>query len=462
MKDCDWPAFEPYKTKMVERIPLTTPSQRRAAAERAKYNLFLLRAKEVTVDLLTDSGTAAMSDRQWGRMMVGDESYAGAESFINFEETVRSITGMQEVLPTHQGRAAENLLFSALVKPGHLVPNNMHFDTTEANVIIKGGKTVNLPCAEAVDIVHEHPFKGNMDTARLDRVLIENAGNVPLVIMTVTNNSAGGQPVSMANIREASEICHKHKVPFYLDCARYAENSWFVKHREPGYQNKSLEDIAHEMFGYADGALMSAKKDAFVNIGGFLAMRDHATKMKVAEYMVVVEGYITYGGMAGRDMEAVAQGLREGLDEAVMTARIGQVALLADRLTTLGVPVLLPAGGHGVYLDVKRVLPRIPQSRLPGQSLAVELYLEGGVRAVEIGSVMFAHPDPKTGEMVYPELELVRLAIPRRVYSDNHMEHVARTCAAVTQRAGEIRGMRYAYEPPRLKHFLAHFEWVND
>ncbi|MDP8224247.1 MAG: tryptophanase [Candidatus Lernaella stagnicola] len=461
MRDCEWPAFEPYKTKMVEAIPITTASQRRAAAERAKYNLFKLRAREVTIDLLTDSGTAAMSDRQWSRIMLGDESYAGAESFLVFQDTVRRITGMQQVLPTHQGRAAENLLFTAMVKPGDIVPNNMHFDTTEANVITKGGQALNLPCGEASDITADKPFKGNMDTERLEQVLTEHKGEVPLVIMTVTNNSAGGQPASMANVREVSRICHRHKVPLFLDCARYAENCWFIKHREPGYHDKSVEDIAHEMFGHADGALMSAKKDAYVNIGGFLAMRNHELKMKVAEYMVVVEGFVTYGGMAGRDMEAVAQGLQEGLDEQILTARIGQVTRLADRLTELGIPTLQPAGGHAVFLDVKRMLPHIPQSQLPGQALTVELYLEGGVRSVEIGTVMFAHADPETGEMLYPDLELVRLAIPRRVYSDNHMEHVARTCRCVLDRAEKIRGMRFTYSPPRLKHFLAHFDWVQ-
>ncbi|NLH47996.1 MAG: tryptophanase [Myxococcales bacterium] len=460
MPDCKWPAFEPYKTKMVEKIPITTPSQRRAAAERANYNLFRLRANEVTIDLLTDSGTAAMSDQQWSRMMVGDESYAGAESFHRFQDTVRGITGMQEVLPTHQGRSAENLLFSVLVKPGDLVPNNTHFDTTEANVAAKGANPVNEPCSQAFDIYLDKPFKGNMDVAGLEKILAENPGKVPLVIMTVTNNSAGGQPVSMANIRETSEVCRKYKVPFFLDCARYAENCWFIKHREKGYERKSIEDIAHEMFGYADGALMSAKKDAYVNIGGFLAMRDPETKARVTEQMVVIEGFVTYGGLAGRDLEAIAQGLREGLDEDNLTARIRQVAFLHRRLTELGVPALTPPGGHGVYLDALKILPHIPQKHFPGQALSVALYLEGGVRAVEIGSVMFAHPDPQTGEMVFPKLEMVRLAIPRRVYSDNHMEHVAQSCAAVMAHTTKIRGMRFTYEPPRLKHFLAHFDWV--
>jgi tyrosine phenol-lyase len=461
MSDSVWPDFEPYKTKMVEPVPITTPSQRRAAAERAKYNLFRLRASEVTVDLLTDSGTAAMSAKQWSRMMVGDESYAGAESFLLFQETVRGITGMHEVLPTHQGRAAENLLFSVLVKPGDIVPNNTHFDTTQANVVAREGQALNLPCGTAFDIVSDKPFKGNMDTDRLETVLAENPGKVPLVLMTVTNNSTGGQPVSMDNIRRAGRICHEHKVPFFLDCARYAENCWFIKHRESGYENKTIEDIAHEMFGYADGALMSAKKDAYVNIGGFLAMRDHEVKAKVAEYMVVVEGFITYGGMAGRDMEAVAQGLREGLDEQILTARIRQVDLLHCWLTEMGVPALSPPGGHGVFLDAKGILPNIPPAQLPGQALTVELYLEGGVRGVEIGTVMFAHPDPETGEMVYPDMELVRLAIPRRVYSDNHMRHVAHTCARVMERADKIRGMRFTYKPQRLAHFLAHFDWVR-
>ncbi|HPQ71566.1 MAG TPA: tryptophanase [bacterium] len=461
MSDNHWPAFEPYKCKVIEKISLTTPSQRRAAAERAKYNLFKLLAREVTIDLLTDSGTAAMSDKQWSRVMVGDESYAGAESFVRFQETVRRITGMQHVLPTHQGRAAENLLFSALLEPGAVVPNNTHFDTTEANVMHKGGKAVNLPCGSAADIESDEPFKGDMDLARLDQVLEENAGRVPLVVMTVTNNSAGGQPVSMANIKATADICKKYQVPLYLDAARYAENCWFIKHREKGYGKKSIEEIAHEMFGYADGALMSAKKDAYVNMGGFLATRDHEVKNKVAELMVVVEGFITYGGMSGRDMEAVAQGLLEGLDEEILTARIAQVARLGERLDKLGVPYLKPAGGHGIYLDARRMCPHIPQGQFPGQAITVELYLEGGVRACEIGSVMFAHPHPETGEMIYPELDLVRMAIPRRVYSESHMEHVAETCGRVMKRAEAIRGMKFTYEPPRLKHFLAHFDWVQ-
>ena len=440
---------------------MTTPEQRLAAAQRANYNLFRLYAREVTIDLLTDSGTAAMSDRQWSRLMLGDESYAGAESFLRLEETVREITGMEHVLPTHQGRAAENLLFSALLKPGDIVPNNTHFDTTEANVCAKGGKALNLPCGEAFDIEADLPFKGNMDLEKLERVLSENKGQVPLVIMTVTNNSAGGQPVSMANICATGEICKKHGVPLYFDAARYAENAWFIKHREEGYQNKTLAEIARKMFDCADGALMSAKKDAYVNMGGFLATRDEQVKARVSEIMVVVEGFVTYGGMSGRDMEAVAQGLREGLDEQIMTARIGQVARLGKRLDELGVPRLKPAGGHAIYLDVKRALPHLPQAQFPGQSLTVELYLEGGVRACEIGSVMFAHPDPETGEMIYPELELLRMAVPRRVYSDTHLEHVAQTCARVLARADQVRGMRYTYEPPRLKHFLAHFGWVE-
>jgi len=460
MPEFKWPPFEPYKTKVVEKIPITTPSQRRAAAERAKYNLFKLLAREVTIDLLTDSGTAAMSDMQWSRIMVGDESYAGAESFVRFQDTVRNITGMQHVLPTHQGRAAENLLFSTLVKPGDIVPNNTHFDTTQANILVRHGVPLNLPCPESQDIASADLFKGNIDLSGLEKALKENRDHIPLVIMTVTNNSVGGQPVSMANLRQTSELCKRYNVPFFLDCARYAENCWFIKHREKGYTNKTIEQIAHEMFGLADGALMSAKKDAFVNIGGFLAMRDHDVNTRVAEIMVVVEGFITYGGLAGRDLEAIAQGLREGLDEDTMTARIGQVARLGRRLEELGIPHIKPAGGHGIYLDVKGILPRIPQKHFPGQALAVELYLEGGVRGVEIGSVMFAEPDSATGSTKYPELELVRLAIPRRVYSDNHMEYVAQTCAKVMARADGVRGMRFTYEPPRLKHFLAHFDWV--
>lgn len=450
--------FEPYKIKMVEPIHLTDRRYRENALEKAHYNPFALLARDVTIDLLTDSGTSAMSDTQWSALMRGDESYAGSESFLRFEQAVREVTGFPIVIPTHQGRSAENLFFSAIIKPGDIVPNNTHFDTTEANVVHKNGRPVNLPVMVASDLGSIDRFKGNMDTEALLRVLSENPGKVPVVIMTVTNNSAGGQPVSMENIRQTSTICDKFNIPLYFDCARFSENCYFIKKHEPGYENKTVKEIAREMFSFGQGALMSAKKDALVNIGGFFATHDDKLADRVKEIMVVIEGFVTYGGLSGRDMETVATGLLEGLDEDYLESYIGQVEYLGNQLKRRGVPILNPTGGHAVYLDARGFLPHLHQSKLPAWSLSCEGYLAGGVRSVEIGSVMFACEDPTSGDMLYPKLELVRLAIPRRVYTYRHMDYVADVFGNLYDRKNEIGGMNYTYCPKRLRHFLARFE----
>ena len=453
---------EPFKIKVVERIRKTTREERDELIRKAGYNVFNVPAESIYIDLLTDSGTAAMSDNQWAGMMLGDESYAGSRNYYHFEATVKEITGFKHVVPTHQGRMAENLLFSVAVKPGDVVPNNIHFDTTRANVEHKDGKAVDLVIDEAYDPQAEHPFKGNMDLEKLRRT-IEEVGpeRVPLVMLTVTNNSGGGQPVSMQNVREVRELLDSYGIPLFLDACRFAENCYFIKEREPGYASRSIYDIARELFSYADGCTMSAKKDGLVNIGGFLALNNDAWAEKVTHLLILVEGFPTYGGLAGRDLEAVARGLREVLDEDYLRFRIGQVRYLGRLLEEAGVPIVKPVGGHAVYLDARRFLPHIPQAQFPGQALVVALYREYGIRAVEIGSLMFAKKDPKTGEEIYPDLELVRLAIPRRVYTTMHMNYVAESIIELYRRREQIRGLKIVYEAPMLRHFTARLEEIQ-
>jgi tryptophanase len=452
---------EPFRIKMVEPIQLIDPEARVKAMLQAGYNLFAVRAEDVFIDLLTDSGTGAMSQAQWGAMMTGDESYAGARSYYRLAESMQQIFGFEHFVPTHQGRAAENILTSILVKPGNYIPSNMHFDTTEGNIRARGGRPANLVNDEAFNSASSAPFKGNMDTQKL-RAFIQQVGpqNIPFGTITITNNAGGGQPVSMENIRAVASIYHEYKILFFIDCCRYAENAYFIKQREPGYANTSTLEIAREMFSLADGAFMSAKKDALVNIGGFLAMRDDHVFQQVCNELILREGFTTYGGLAGRDLDAIAVGLWEGLNEEYLAYRLGQTAYLGRCIQQIGVPIIEPPGGHAIYLDAGRLLPHIPHAEFPGQALAVALYLEGAVRGVEIGSVMFAYPDPDTGEMIYPQLELVRLAIPRRVYTQSHMDYVVDILSKVAKKASSLRGLRLSYAPPLMRHFTARFEPV--
>lgn len=453
--------IEPFKIKSVEPIRFTTLEQREKILKDAFYNPFMIHSRDVIIDLLTDSGTSAMSSEQWAGIMRGDEAYAGSQSFFRFERVVKKITGFNHIIPTHQGRAAEKILFSILGGPGKYFPSNTHFDTTRANIEFVG--------SEAIDLLNEiglHPeiradFKGNMDTQALEKFINEvGAENIPLVMLTVTNNSGGGQPVSMENIKETRKICDKYGLKLFLDACRFAENAYFIKKREKGYENRSVLEIAQEMFSYADGCTMSAKKDALVNIGGFLAMNDDDLAMKCRNVLIVTEGFPTYGGLAGRDLEAIAQGLEEVLEEDYLKYRIRSVEYLGEKLITSGIPILEPPGGHAIYIDAKRFAPHIPPEQYPGQSIVCELYKEGGIRAVEIGSVMFGKYD-RDGKLIPAKLELVRLAIPRRVYTQSHIDYVIEVIQEVYKKRDKLRGMKIIEEAPILRHFTAKFSYVD-
>lgn len=450
---------EPYKIKVVESVRKTTREERELLLKKAGFNVFNIPAADVFVDLLTDSGTSAMSDNQWAGIMRGDESYAGARSWFRFEETVRSVFGFKHVLPTHQGRAAERILFETLLKKGDAVVNNIHFDTTRANIEFRGGEAVNLVHDRGYDPDSDEDFKGDMDIDKLE-AFIRSRGreNIPMVMMTITNNSGGGQPVSLGNIRDVSAVCRSHDIPFFFDACRFAENAYFIKMREPGQQGRSIADISREMFSLADGATMSAKKDALVNIGGFLTLNDDDLAQRLKNLLIISEGFPTYGGLAGRDLEAIALGLDEVQDESYLEYRIEQVAYLGNRLDQAGVPVYKPFGGHAVYVLADRFLPHLPRDRFPGWALTVNLYREAGVRAVEIGGIMFSSKNPETGEVVFPELELVRLAIPRRVYTISHMNYVADALIELYENRDKIRGLKITYEAPHLRHFTIRLE----
>lgn len=450
---------EPFRIKMVEPIHLIGRSEREAALKRAGYNVFGLRSDEVYIDLMTDSGTGAMSQEQWSAMMLGDEAYAGARSFFRLKETIDEIFGFKHFVPVHQGRAAENILTAVMLKPGQFVPSNMHFDTTEGNIRARGGIPTNLINQAAYDPKALMDFKGDMDLAALD-AFIEEKGpeNIPLGMVTITNNAGGGQPVSLANLKGVSKIYHKYKIPFFIDACRYAENAYFIKLREPGYEKKSPIEIAREIFALADGATMSAKKDGLVNMGGFLAMNDDDLFTRVQAELILREGFPTYGGLSGRDLDALAVGLKEALQEDYLAYRVAQAEYLAGRFRDVGVPIIEPPGGHAIYIDAAGMLPHLSREQLPGQALSAALYLDGGIRSVEIGAVAFGYKE--NGKWVYPPLELVRLAIPRRVYTQSHLDYVADVMAEIKTKAKDIKGMKMTYAPELLRHFTAKFEYL--
>jgi tryptophanase len=444
---------------MVEPIKLLDRDGREAAIRRANYNLFSLRSEDIFIDLFTDSGTSAMSQAQWAAMLEGDEAYAGARSYFRLAQVIEDIFSFSYFLPTHQGRAAENILSACLVKPGQYIPSNTHFDTGYANIRARGGHPVNLVIDEAHNPTKYHPFKGNMDIQKL-RDFIKQTGpdQIPFGMITITNNAGGGQPVSMENLRAVSQTYKEFGIPFFIDACRFAENAYFIKLREPGYADKSPLEISREMFALADGMTMSAKKDGIVNIGGFIAMNDEALFEQARNELLICEGFPTYGGLAGRDLDAMAVGLREALQEEYLTYRLGQTNYLAQRLRELEIPIIEPPGAHAVYVDAGQLLPHIPQEQFPGQSLSVELYLEGGIRAVEIGSLGFAHPDPQTGQIVHPKFELLRLALPRRVYTQSHLDYVAEALGKTAARCEQIPGYRLIYAPKLMRQFTAELE----
>jgi tryptophanase len=450
--------IEPFRVKVVEPIKMTTRNERERYLEEAAYNLFLLKAENVIIDLLTDSGTAAMSAAQWSASIRGDESYAGSPSFYRFEETVRDIFGFKHVVPAHQGRAAERILFATMCRKGSVVPNNTHFDTTRANIEYLGAEAVDLPVPEFYQPAVIHPFKGNMDTQALAD-LIERVGaeRIPLVLLTVTNNSGGGQPVSMANIREVKSICSRYGLPLYLDACRFAENACFIKVREADYANKSVKEISREMFSYADGCTMSAKKNGLANIGGLLCTNDDQLAQQEKDLLILTEGFPTYGGMAGRDLEAIAVGLEEVLHEDYLQYRFASIRYLGEHIASAGVPIVQPPGGHAIYIDALAMLPHIPPHQYPGQALAIELYREAGIRSCEIGSVMHAEKNPETGEEIPAPMELVRLAIPHRVYTQSHIDYVIEAILDIYARRESIPGIRIVSQPKFLRHFTARF-----
>jgi tryptophanase len=442
--------IEPFRIKSVEPLRRTTPNQREDFLRKAGYNLFLIPAEDILIDLLTDSGTSAMSTDQWAAIMRGDESYAGSESFYHLKTAVQDLTGFKHVIPTHQGRAAERILFSVMCKPGHIVPNNTHFDTTRANIEFTGARAVDLPLPEARDTQAVLPFKGNMDVEALERLIAEEgASRLPLVMVTVTNNSGGGQPVSLANIQAIRDVARRHNIPFYIDACRFAENAWFILQREPGWSNCTPKQIAQKMFALADGCTFSAKKDAFANIGGFLCTNDDRLAEQEMNLLILTEGFPTYGGLAGRDLEAIAVGLDEVLHPDYLEYRIASTGYLGRHIADHGVPIVEPPGGHAIYIDAGRMLPHIPGSQFPGQALAVELYRHAGIRSVEIGSVMFGDK---------AQHELLRLAIPRRVYTQSHIDYVVEAILEVNERKNDLRGLVIVHQPPFLRHFSARFQ----
>ncbi len=447
--------IEPFKIKSVEPIYFTTKEERIAILKKAHYNPFLIPAKDVLIDLLTDSGTSAMSSDQWAGIMKGDESYAGSDSFFHFEETIKKITGMPIVIPVHQGRAAEKILFSIVGGKGKFIVSNTLFDTTRANIEFTGAKGVDLLCEEGKHPRIPSPFKGNMDVQALKKFIKEKGSeNIPLCILTITNNSGGGQPVSMQNIKEVKAVCRENNIPLFIDACRFAENCFFIKLREKEYAEKTVEEIAHELFSYADGCTMSAKKDAFANIGGFLAMHDEELAMKCRNLLIITEGFPTYGGLAGRDLEAIAIGLNEVMHEDYLRYRIRSIEYLTNKLIAAGVPVMQPPGGHAVYIDAKEFLPHIPVEQYPGQALVAALYIEGGIRSVEIGSLMFGKYD-ENKKLIPAQMELVRLAIPRRVYTQSHIDYVSEVIIEVFKKRNEIKGLKIIEEAPMLRHFTA-------
>jgi len=451
--------IEPFVIKSVEPIKMTTRHEREKTIKNANYNLFKVNAQDVLIDLLTDSGTGAMSSEQWAAIMRGDESYAGSQSFQRFEASVKDIFGFKHVIPTHQGRAAERILFSVMCQKGSVVPNNTHFDTTRANVEYQGATALDLVITEGKDPKKIHPFKGNMDVEKLKSEIEKHgSNNIPLCMITITNNSGGGQPVSMQNVKQVKAVLSEYGIPLYFDAARFAENAYFIKEREEGYQDKSIKEIVQEMMNYGDGCTMSAKKDGMANIGGFLCTNDDLMAQKQKDLLILTEGFPTYGGLAGRDLDALAVGLQEALDESYLHYRVSETRYLGEHLTEIGYPILQPPGGHAIYIDAKELLPHIPPLQYPGQSLSVEMYIAGGIRTVEIGSVMFGKVNQETGEETPSEMELVRLALPRRTHTQSHIDYVIEVMKEIFESKEKLKGYQIKKQPPFLRHFTADFE----